>query len=146
VRLPYGDTEASLTGQTFTGEAFQGTDRLRTIRCQAVTIDIKPGSTPNRINPNRQDRLPVAILTTPTFDATQVNPRRVRFGPNRARDLPERRRITDVDGDGDRNLVLRFRVLDTGLRCGDTQASLTGVTFTGQAFIGSDTVRTVGCR
>ena len=34
-----------------------------------VTIDIKPGDTPTTIEPGRQGVIPIAILTTPQFDA-----------------------------------------------------------------------------
>jgi hypothetical protein len=40
----------------------------------AVPIDIKPGSFPNSINPQSKGVIPVAILTTDTFDATTVDP------------------------------------------------------------------------
>jgi hypothetical protein len=50
-----------------------------------VTIDIKPGSDPNAINPSSRGVIPVAILTTESFDATTVSPITVRFGPAGAR-------------------------------------------------------------
>jgi hypothetical protein len=39
-----------------------------------VSIDIKPGSSPNRINPKSNGVIPVGILTTDAFDATTVDP------------------------------------------------------------------------
>jgi hypothetical protein len=47
-------------------------------------IDIKPGSFPNSINPRSKGVIPVAILTTDTFDATTVDPLSVTFGPDEA--------------------------------------------------------------
>ena len=47
-----------------------------------VVIDIKPGSFPNSINPKNKGVIPVAILTTATFDATTVDPLSVTFGPH----------------------------------------------------------------
>ena len=38
-----------------------------------VAIDIKPGSFPNSINPKSRGVIPVAILTTDSFDATTVD-------------------------------------------------------------------------
>ncbi|MGH7427001.1 MAG: hypothetical protein ACREJ4_01340, partial [Candidatus Methylomirabilaceae bacterium] len=38
-----------------------------------VDIDIKPGSDPNSINLGDQGRIPLAILTTATFNAADVD-------------------------------------------------------------------------
>ena len=111
-----------------------------------VAVDIKPGSFPNSINPRSKSVIPVAILTTDTFDATTVDPLSVEFGPNGAMEVHERGHIEDVDGDSDLDLVLHFATHDTGIVCGDTSASLTGEIFDGQAIEGSDAIRTVGCR
>ena len=42
-----------------------------------VTVDIKPGTFPNSINLGSNGVVPVAILSTDTFDATTVDPRSV---------------------------------------------------------------------
>jgi hypothetical protein len=52
----------------------------------------------------------------------------------------------DVDGDGDLDLVLHFRMQATGIVCGQISASLTGETLDGQAIEGVDSIRMVGCR
>jgi hypothetical protein len=111
-----------------------------------VAIDIKPGEFPNSINPRSQGVIPVAILTTDTFDATTVDPLSITFGPNGAIEAHGRGHIEDVDGDGDDDVVLHFRTQETGIQCGDTSASLTGETFSGQAIQGSDSIVTVACR
>jgi len=41
--------------------------------------------------------------------------------------------------------VLRFRKRKTGIACGDTEATLTGMTFSGQEIEGSDFIKTKGC-
>jgi len=110
-----------------------------------VVIDIKPGSDPNSINPVSNGVIPVAILTTDTFDATQVDPLTVAFGPIGASESHGRSHIKDVDGDGDMDLVLHFNTQDTGIQCGDTDASLTGETFGGEPIAGIDSIRTVPC-
>jgi hypothetical protein len=44
-----------------------------------VTVDVKPGETPNVINAKSNGRVPVAIFSTPTFDVTKVDPATLRF-------------------------------------------------------------------
>ncbi len=115
-------------------------------KCKVTTvaIDIKPGSFPNSINPRDKGVIPVAILSTDTFDASTEDPTTVRFGPNGA--APVHYALEDVDGDTDLDLILHFKTQETGIRCGDTSATLTGETTGGQVIEGSDTVNTVGCK
>ncbi len=54
--------------------------------------------------------------------------------------------VIDIDGDGRLDLLLHFWTRESGIACGDTSASLTGSTYTGQTFRGSDSIVTVGCR
>ena len=109
-----------------------------------VTIDITPGGFPNSINPAGRGVIPVAILTTGTFNAAIVDAATVRFGPNSA--PPSSFLLQDVDLDGDLDLVLQFRTQQTGIVCGMTSATLTGKTIDGMAITGTDSVNTVGCR
>jgi hypothetical protein len=109
-------------------------------------IDIKPGSFPNSINPRSKGVIPVAILTTGTFDATTVDPLSVTFGPDEAVEFHGQGHIEDIDGDGDLDLVLHFRTQDTGIQCGDTSAFLAGETFDGQPIRGRDAISTTGCK
>jgi hypothetical protein len=111
-----------------------------------VAIDIKPGSEPATINPKSQGVIPVAILTTETFDATTVNAATVRFGETGTEAAIVRSALEDVDGDGNTDLLLHFNTQDTGIQCGDTSASLTGQTFSGQPIQGSDAIVTTGCQ
>ncbi|MDP2729015.1 MAG: hypothetical protein Q8O55_00805 [Dehalococcoidales bacterium] len=107
-----------------------------------VEIDIKPGSDPNSINPKSKGVIPVAILTTPDFDASTVDPDTVRFGPDEAEAVHWA--LEDVDRDGDTDMILHFKTQDTGIQAGDTEATLTGEPVGGQVFAGTDSVRTVG--
>jgi hypothetical protein len=112
----------------------------------SVTVDIKPGSFPNSINPKSNGVIPVAILTTDTFDATTVDPLSVRFGPKGAKEAHKKGHIEDVNHDGEPDLLLHFRTQATGIQCGQTSASLTGETFDGDPIQGSDSIKTVGCK
>jgi hypothetical protein len=112
----------------------------------AVKIDIKLGGFPNSINPRSKGVIPVAILTTDTFDASAVDPTTVFFGATGGEAAPAHSALEDVDGDGSADLVLHFRTQDTGIVCGTTSASLRGKTLSGQAIEGSDSIRTVGCK
>ena len=117
-----------------------------TFEVQAVIdIDVKPGSTPNSINPSSKGVLPVAVITTETFDATAIDPLSIRFGPGGASESHNKGHIEDVDSDGDMDLVLHFETQDTTIQCGDTSVPLTGETFEGLAITGSDAITTVGC-
>jgi hypothetical protein len=120
---------------------------------EPITIDIKPGSDLNSINLKSKGKIPVAILTTNTgdgdpldFDAVQVDPLSVEFGPNAATEAHGRGHVKDVDSDGDMDLVLHFQTRQSGIACGDTEASLTGVTFSGDTIQGTNLVNTVGCK
>ena len=110
-----------------------------------VSIDIKTSSFPNSINPQSRGGIPVAILTTDDFDAATVDWSTVKFGANGTEAFAARSALEDVDGDGDTDMVLHFNTQGTGIQCGDTSASLTGVTLGGQPFSGSDSINTVGC-
>jgi hypothetical protein len=107
-----------------------------------VPIDIQPHS----INPKSKGNLSVAILTTATFDATTVNAATIRFGATGTEAAPIRVAIEDVNNDGDPDLLLYFNTQDTRIQCQTTSASLTGQTFGGQNFHGSDAIQTTGCR
>lgn len=106
----------------------------------------------NPINLKSRGVVPVAILTTSVndgdsvdFDATTVDPLSVAFGPNGATEAHAEGHIEDADGDGDDDLVLHFRTQETGIRCGDTQAVLTGETSDGHSIEAVDLVNVIGC-
>lgn len=104
-----------------------------------VEIDIKPGSDPNSINLKSKGVIPVAILTTPDFDASTVDPATVLF----AGASPTHWALEDVDGDGDIDLILHVPTQSTNIQQGDTEACLTGQTFGGQDIQGCDSVNVV---
>jgi hypothetical protein len=110
-----------------------------------VQIDIKPGGTPNAINPHDQGVVPVAILSSSIFDATSVDPASVRFGPALAAPT-DGGHVQDVNNDGLPDLLFQFPTPATGIVCGDTSETLTGKTLTGTPILGSDSVVTVSCK
>jgi hypothetical protein len=95
------------------------------------------------------DIIPIAVLTTSVasgdssdFDATQVNPASVRFGIGGAADTDGTATIADADNDGDTDAGFEFLTGDTGIACTDTNAQLTGETYSGEPFQGAAEVTT----
>ncbi len=111
-----------------------------------VRIDIKPASAPNSINPRSRGKIPVAILTTESFDAPTVDRTTVLFGATGTETAPVHSALEDVDRDGDTDMILQFNIQDTGIVCGNSAASLTGETLGGQTIKGTDSINTVGCK
>jgi hypothetical protein len=109
-----------------------------------ASIDIKPGNGRNVINPRSKGRFWAAMLSDEDFDALQIDPATVALGPAEA--LPDRYRVKDVNRDRLPDLMLRFRTPEVGLQCGDTEVGLTGETYAGESIIGTDKVKTVGCK
>ncbi len=114
-----------------------------------VQIDIKPGSDPNSINCTNQNAvIPVAILTTDSFDATTVDHHEVQFEggselhSNRKTGEPLRHE-KDVDDDGDTDLVFHYLMLETSLTCLSEQGTLTGLTYDGDPIVGTDSVNMI---
>ena len=105
---------------------------------EELTIDIKPGSDPNPINPSSKGVIPVAILTTDAFDASTIDPPTASFeGAS-----PVRWKLKDVDHDGDLDLLLHFRTQETSIVAGQVQACLTA-TFDGNTLQGCDSIKVV---
>jgi len=111
-----------------------------------VAIDIKPGSSPNSINPKSQGRIPVAILSSPNFDApARVNIGSLTFGPTGIEASPVHLSAQDVNGDGYPDLMCHFRTQDAGFQVGHTEGTLKGETSENPPllFQGKDSVRIV---
>jgi hypothetical protein len=112
---------------------------------QSVDIDIKPGNDPNGINPKNRGVIPVAVLGSMNFDATQVDSSTVTFGPDEASPVHDGH-VEDVNGDFFDDMVFHFSAQETGIACGDADAALTGETFGGDSIAGIDAVKTVSCK
>jgi Ca-activated chloride channel family protein len=112
-----------------------------------VSIDIKPGSDPNSINTKAENGvIPVAILTTSDFNALQVDHTTVTFEGAREAHVDKmtgvaRRHEEDVDNDGDIDLVFHFRHYETSLTSASTVGVVKGMTYSGVAIEGTDSVR-----
>jgi hypothetical protein len=114
----------------------------------SVKIDVKPGhcaGSLNVVDPNSHFWLPVAVLSTHGFEARTVDVASVRFGVRGTEGPGFNAKLQDTDGDGVKDMVLYFRVQQAGIVCGTRQVFLTGRTRTGQAFRGTDQIRT-SCR
>jgi hypothetical protein len=111
-----------------------------------VNIAIKPMAVPPvPVNPGENGVTPVAILSTPTFDAGTINPASLSFGTGGATAQKGQGHLEDVNNDGLPDLVVQFPSQKIGARCNDTALFLTGSTFSGTPIQGSEAIQTVGC-
>ena len=111
-----------------------------------IKIDIKPDGTPNSINLGSNGKVPVAILSTETFDAATVNPASVSFAGAPVQAKPKGKlmaSLEDVNGDGRLDLMLHFATQALLLNNASTTATLTGLTSNGRCISGSDSVNIV---
>lgn len=111
-----------------------------------VSIDVKPGSFPNSINPKSNGKIPVAIFSKPDFDApAAVDTTTLTFGAtgNEQSLAFCDKGSEDVNGDGLLDLVCHFTTQLTGFTKGDTEGILRGKTITSTNIVGIDSVRIV---
>lgn len=90
-------------------------------------IDIRPGKTPNQINPRSMGRPKVAILSTRTFDATKaVVQASITFGRTGAENSLTScsKTFKDVNGDGLPDLTCRFALRFAAFQMGNTAGVL----------------------
>lgn len=104
-----------------------------------VDVDIKPRDYPNSINLKSKGVVPVAALTSDTFDASTINPETVKFAGAK----PARWILVDIDSDGDLDMLFHFKTQDLALDKTSFWATLTGETNNGVSFQGSDAVNIV---
>jgi hypothetical protein len=96
-----------------------------------VVIDVRPGSDTNKINLSANGLLPVAVLSTSDFDATQFAPEMAHLSDATSPMGCEgaeavRWTYTDVNGDGLVDLVFFFRIQDLNLIASTTEVMLMG--------------------
>jgi len=112
--------------------------------CVSANIVVKPGDSQPVLNVGSQGVIPVAILSTPTFDATKVVPGTVRFGRTGTEASALHWSLQDVNNDGTLDMVLQFETQSTGIQSGDSQAVLMGRTIDGVPFRGFAVIQAIG--
>jgi hypothetical protein len=152
-------TESSLliTGATFTGIAFASGDTVVPIECEEpMPVDVEPYSPNNRVYPDDDYQVQVAIINTKVadgdsydFNPSDVSRYDLSFGPAQAEAIGNPV-STDVDGDGDTDRIFAFEMQDSGIACGDTEVELTSERsgWPGDVdipLIGTDAIQTEDC-
>ena len=114
----------------------------------SVDIDVRPGSDVNPINLKSGGVIPVAILTTDTFDATTIDPDTIELSGAAVAVRGNGKHVmaeqTDVDSDGDIDLLVHIETQALVIEPGTTIVTLTGETFDGMQIEGSDDIKLVG--
>jgi hypothetical protein len=108
-----------------------------------VVIDIRPGTFPNRVRLGHGQNLPVAILSSETFDASTVDPLTVTLANAPVRRRPNGRpmaALEDVNGDGRLDLMCQIEASELELTVSDSEAVLLGETLDGTLIRGEDFV------
>ena len=109
--------------------------------CTPVNIDVKPGSTTARINSESSGTIPVAILSSESFDATtSVAIPTLTFGRTGIEKSLVSCKIADVNGDGLSDLICHFDTHKSDLRPGDTTVILNGETVDNSGILGTAAV------
>ena len=111
-----------------------------------VNIDIKPGSDENSINLGSKGSIPVAILSSSSFDAATVDAAFVSLSsaPVKLKGKSNlQTSMEDVNGDGLLDQVVHVSTEELSLSEGDTQATLDGRLYDGTAIRGVDVIRVV---
>jgi hypothetical protein len=140
-----GCTAGALPGQISAGGSDAFIARNPAARNE-IAIDIRPGATPNNINLGSGGVVPVAIFSSATFDATTVDPMTVALAGASVKLKGNGNYQTiqqDVNGDGRTDLIVHVSTEALELSPSDSEATLTGLTVAGQAFLGKDLVRIV---
>lgn len=114
--------------------------------CRAVPIDVMPGSSTNPINSDGNGVIPVAILSTPDFDASTVDASTVSLDGQAVRVKGKSGTsgsLEDVNGDGRLDLVVQIVDTDGTYTDGSTVATVTARTTSGESIKGTDTITVV---
>jgi hypothetical protein len=115
---------------------------LTTIDCAraVVRVDVRPGVTPNTVNPRQPTPLlPVLVYGSATLDVRSIAAVHLKNAESRAV-AAELRRPFDADGDGFLDKTYYFSPKATGIRCGQGSVTLAGRTSLGLRFGGTDSI------
>jgi len=123
---------------------FSGSAYDNIVVARSVSIDVLPGDAANVVYPNRIGKVPVVVLGSPSFDATQVDPVTLRFGAAEA-SITGVPIIDDVDGQFGDDTQVRFKIEESGIFCNDPDVSLSAETYAGEAISGSDFIDATDC-
>jgi hypothetical protein len=109
------------------------------VNCVQVNIDVKPPADPAVINPFARGTIPVAILSSPTFNVTsQIIVSSLTFG-----ETGTEHSLAFCNGytqAGLTNLMCYFRTRSASFHAGDTEAILNGLTVSGTPIFGTDSI------
>ena len=154
-KIGSGGTLTEVAGSPFSTGQLRGLRSLaafppRSCAPPVVTVGIEikpPAAPPARIHPRSGGKIPVAILSTSSFNAvTQVDIKSLTFGATGSEASLAfcNRRGEDVNGDGLPDLVCHFFNRLSGFTSASTNAVLKGKTVSGVAIQGSEAITTVG--
>ncbi len=132
------------TGQLYAATFGRGALKVTLETSLPVSIDIKPDTSENIINIKNKGKIPVAILSSLTFDApSEVDKTSLTFGHtgNEVSLALCDTDAQDVNGDGLLDQVCHFYTSLTGIQVSDTAGFLKGLTVEGVPIEGSDAVR-----
>jgi hypothetical protein len=113
---------------------------------QSIGIDIKPGLRRiARINPNSREEIPVALLSSSTFNAVTVDVSSLTFGHSGDEQSLKKcyRHGIDVNRDGRRDLVCLFENQQAGFEPSDEIGILRGKTADGTPFEGTGMLKVI---
>jgi hypothetical protein len=122
---------------------------LRTVvsSVQLVAIDIKPRDSTNTINLSSAGVIPVAVLSSPAFNATDIDPATVSLAGATVRLIGRGSKYScapdDVNDDGLPDLVCHVETAAFMIEPGDSVAVLDARTLNGLSVRGRDSVRIV---
>jgi hypothetical protein len=145
--LTPGDTRfPDITGLLSGGiaQAFEATCVVEIGLAIAVEIDIKPGSEENNINLGSGGNIPVAIFSTPDFDAASIDPVSITMA-NATLKVKGKGTLMysldDINGDGLLDMVVHVETQGLDVTGSAESAEVSGRTLNGTPIFGTDSIQ-----